>query len=173
MKTPDEHAKAHDGFFAAFPDLKPEVEASFSFGPEWVVVSTSGTATHRGDLGALKATQKKVNLTYAELAHLENGKITETWGYSNNLDLLAQLSACSPRPSPASRPRSTRALPMYPIPTMRPRKSRAGAVGAGDCLLRSEGGSLAELVRSHPRGERIPWFRGRGHGAGDEDVARR
>lgn len=115
MKTPEEHAKAHDGFFAAFPDLKPKLDDSFAFGPEWVVVSMSAKATHKGDLGPLKATNKKVNLTYAELVHFQDGKIAETWGYSNNLDLLAQLGMFTP-PEPTESSAGYESPPDVPDP---------------------------------------------------------
>jgi predicted ester cyclase len=96
MKTAEEHQASQEAFFGAFPDLKPKIDQSFAFGPDWVVASSRGKATHKGDLGDLKATGKKVNLAYAELVRLEEGKIAETWGYWNNLDLLAQLGVFTP-----------------------------------------------------------------------------
>jgi predicted ester cyclase len=96
MKTPEEHKASQEMFFAAFPDLKPKLEQTVALGPDWVVATMRGKATHKGDLGPLKATNKKVNLAYSELVRLEEGKIAETWGYWNNLDLLAQLGVFTP-----------------------------------------------------------------------------
>jgi hypothetical protein len=59
-------------------------------------VVSRGKATHKGDLGPLEASNKKVKLAYAEMVRLEEGKIAEMWGYWNNLDLLAQLGAFTP-----------------------------------------------------------------------------
>lgn len=91
VKTDEEHEKSSAAFYGAFPDLKPKLDQQFAFGTDWAVFTMKGKATHKGDFGPLKATNKKVNLQYSELVRYEGGKIAESWGYYNNLDLLAQL----------------------------------------------------------------------------------
>ena len=62
LKTPEEHEKSSAAFFAAFPDLKTKAEDVKSFGPDWVVTFMHGKGTHKGDLGPIKATKKKVDM---------------------------------------------------------------------------------------------------------------
>ncbi len=101
ISTPAEHKAGHDAFFAAFPDMKLGVEDVFSFGKDWVVVFAHAKGTHKGDLGGLKATKKKVDMGYAELGRLEGGKLAESWSYSNGLELLADLGLFAPPTKPA------------------------------------------------------------------------
>jgi steroid delta-isomerase-like uncharacterized protein len=96
MKTPEEHKKSQEMFFGAFPDMKPKVDQSAAFGKDWAVITMKGKATHKGDMGPLKATNKKVTLQYSELVRFEEGKIAESWGYYNGLDTLAQLGVFTP-----------------------------------------------------------------------------
>jgi len=91
LKTAAEHEASQAMFYGAFPDLRPRVEDVVAFGPDWAVTFVRGKATHKGDLGPITATKKKVTLSYSEVVQLEGGKIKETWGYTNGLDMLAQL----------------------------------------------------------------------------------
>lgn len=104
ITTPQEHEAGHNAFFAAFPDMKLAVEDVSSFGASWVVIFAHAKGTHKGDLGPLKATKKKVDLGYAELARLDGGKIAESWSYSNGLEMLADLGLFAPAPVVALAP---------------------------------------------------------------------
>lgn len=102
IDKPADHAAAHDMFVAAFPDLSTPVEDVVSFGAGWVVVYAHAKGTHKGDLGGLKATKKKIDLSYSEVMRIDGGKIAEAWGYSNGLELLAELGVfTAPAQAPA------------------------------------------------------------------------
>ena len=68
------------------------------------------------------ATKKKVALTYSEVVHLEGGKIKETWGYTNNLDMLAQLGLFQ---APKVEKGKGEAIPDVPAPPDEPKKEEA------------------------------------------------
>lgn len=91
IDTPEGHKAMHDGLVAAFPDVKIKGEDITSFGNGWVVSYAHIKGTHKGKLGSLEATKKKVDLSYSEVARLDGGKIAESWGYSNGLEMLADL----------------------------------------------------------------------------------
>jgi hypothetical protein len=99
MSTPEEHEAATKAFSAAFPDMKGKSVDVVAFG-DWVVVHGLLQGTHKGDLGPLAATKKKVKLDHSAVMRLEDTKIAEMWGYSNHLQLLAQIGAFElPKPA--------------------------------------------------------------------------
>ncbi|HET6583007.1 MAG TPA: ester cyclase [Nannocystaceae bacterium] len=100
LKTTAEHEAGSAMFFTAFPDLRAKPQDVISFGPDWVVTFMHAKGTHKGDMGPIKATKKKVNLAYSEVARLDGGKIAETWGYTNSLDMMAQLGLFTAPPKP-------------------------------------------------------------------------
>jgi predicted ester cyclase len=102
ITTAEEHEAGHKAFFAAFPDMRLSIADVSSFGAGWVVVFAHAKGTHKGELGSLPPTKKKVDFGYAELARLDGGKIAESWSYSNGLELLAQLGLFAP-PEPTVR----------------------------------------------------------------------
>lgn len=147
LKTPEEHQASHDAFFGAFPDLKPKLEENVAFGPDWVLTLAKGKATHKGDLGPLKATKKKVALTYSEVVHLEGGKIKETWGYTNNLDMLAQLGLFQ---APKVEKGKGEAIPDVPAEPDEPKKEE----GAKDEPAKEE--AKAEKKKPAPKTTEAP-----------------
>lgn len=91
VATPEEHQAASDAFFAAFPDLKMKDSEAVSFGNGWVVTFGRSKGTHKGTFGAIEPTKKKIDVFFSELGRVQDGKLVESWGYGNNLQLLAQL----------------------------------------------------------------------------------
>ncbi len=96
LKTAEEHKASQEMFYGAFPDAKTKLDQAVAFGPEWVAVTMKGKGTHKGDMGPIKATNKKVDLAFSEIVRFEDGKIAESWGYHNNLDMMAQLGLFTP-----------------------------------------------------------------------------
>ncbi|MBX7084488.1 MAG: ester cyclase [Nannocystaceae bacterium] len=91
-----QHQAMHDAFFAAFPDMRVKLTDVTSFGAGWAVALVTMKGTHKADLGGMKATGKKVELAMTELVRLQDGKIAETWMYSNHLQLLAAVGMFTP-----------------------------------------------------------------------------
>ncbi len=102
MTTAEQHRQGHDAFFTAFPDAKVTVQDAVSFGPDWVVSFARVRGTHRGPLGAMPASNRKVEVAMSELLRLSAGKVAETWSYANGLQLLAAIGAFqAPAPNAA------------------------------------------------------------------------
>ena len=103
IDKPEDHKAMHEAFMAAFPDMKMSVDEVVSFGAGWVVVFAHAKGTHKGDLGPMKATKKKVDLAYGEVMRMDAGKIAESWGYTNGLEMLAELGLfTAPVPAPVA-----------------------------------------------------------------------
>ena len=99
----EQHKASQESFYGAFPDVKIEVIDNLSFGPDWVATFASAKGTHKGDMGPLKATNKAVDLHYSALHRFENGKIKESWGFTNGLEMLAALGLFEAKPKVAAK----------------------------------------------------------------------
>jgi predicted ester cyclase len=75
-----ENEKALKGLFAAFPDAKTTETHHFASG-DYVVVEGRLTGTHKGPLGPMKATNKPIDLAYAEVFKIKGGKVVELWRF--------------------------------------------------------------------------------------------
>ena len=73
-----------------FPDMAFEVEHAFAAG-DYVVVLYTMTATHKGDMGPIKATGKSVTLHGADVIRMEGDKLKHVDSFSNFLELADQL----------------------------------------------------------------------------------
>ncbi len=85
-----------------FPDLKYQIDDLVAEGNK-VAVRFSGGGTHKGDLdgpvGIVSATNREVTWRGIMVFEFINGKIIESNGITNNMELMQQLRAV-PLPNP-------------------------------------------------------------------------
>jgi steroid delta-isomerase-like uncharacterized protein len=77
-------------FRGGFPDLNFEIKDLIA-ADDRVVVRITVTGTHESDFMNMPATGKKVSYNVIDIFRLSNGKITEHWGISDNLEMMTQL----------------------------------------------------------------------------------
>ena len=98
---PAEFKQLHQGFCAAFPDIRIEVVRTVSEG-ELVAVHCHCTGTHRGDGLGVAPTDKPIDMWGMGIARIVDGKILEAWNSFDFLtlyqqvDMLPQLSPAAP-----------------------------------------------------------------------------
>ncbi len=126
--TPAEHQAESEAIFAAFPDLKLKDSDAVSFGAGWVVTFGQLKGTHKGKFGAIEPTKKKVDVFFSEVSRMQDGKLAESWGYANHLQLLAQLGVFTAPPAGAPKPASDAAK--KPAPAAAPPTPAAAPGGA-------------------------------------------
>ena len=51
------------------------------------------TGTHRGDMAGIPATGKSVEFDCTDIIRVEDGKVAEHWGTTDNLALMRQIGA--------------------------------------------------------------------------------
>jgi steroid delta-isomerase-like uncharacterized protein len=78
------------GLRAAFPDIQVTVEDIVAEGDRVAVYATV-RGTHRGTFQGAAPTGKQGTVSGCELIRIENGKMIEHWGGTDNLALLQQL----------------------------------------------------------------------------------
>lgn len=78
------------GFMQAFPDLNFRIDDIVAEGDR-VVTRMTARATHLGDYMGLPRTGKKINCAVLGIARLENGKIVEHWGVTDELAMMQQI----------------------------------------------------------------------------------
>lgn len=82
--------------YRMFPDLKNHVDDLVAEGNK-VAVRFSGGGTHKGDLvgpvGLVPATNRKVTWRGIMIFEFRDGKIIESNGITNNMELMQQLGA--------------------------------------------------------------------------------
>ena len=83
-KGPEGFKEAIENWFRAFPDTKNTIEDEISEGNKVVVRGTT-TGTHTGELKfpampkAIPPTGKRIELSFASIAYMADGKIVENW----------------------------------------------------------------------------------------------
>ncbi|MFF2031157.1 ester cyclase [Arthrobacter sp. NPDC058192] len=78
---------------SAFPDIKvKEFEPTLSDG-NLEACHVVLTGTHRGDLGGIPASGKSVEFDCTDIIRVEDGKVAEHWGTTDNLSLMQQIGA--------------------------------------------------------------------------------
>jgi steroid delta-isomerase-like uncharacterized protein len=87
--------KSLAALWKAFPDAKIDVPRLWAAGA-YVAAEGKLTGTHSGPLGGLPKTGKKVEMEYAEIFKLEDGKITEMWRFWNQAAMAKQLGLGGP-----------------------------------------------------------------------------
>jgi predicted ester cyclase len=84
-----------EGFLAAFPDIRFEVEDVFGEG-DLVTFRAKIHATHEGEFAGVSATGKRVRVSLIDVVRVEGGKFVEHWGGPDTHGLLGQLGAYKP-----------------------------------------------------------------------------
>ncbi len=79
----------------AFPDYHEKIEELISSGDR-VVARMTNSGTHKGPLPIAPATGKSFEVVDIAICRIEDGKIAEQWGLSDNLSLLLQLGLIQP-----------------------------------------------------------------------------
>lgn len=74
----------------AFPDLHFAIE-DLIVGPESVVIRTTMTGTHDGDLFGIPPTHRKVRVMQIQIERVKDGRIVEHWRVTDELTLMRQL----------------------------------------------------------------------------------
>jgi steroid delta-isomerase-like uncharacterized protein len=75
---------------AAFPDRNLTIDDVVAEGDR-VVVRTTLSGTHQGEMQGIPATGKAVNQPSVSIFRLANGKIVEGWFATDNLSMMQQL----------------------------------------------------------------------------------
>jgi steroid delta-isomerase-like uncharacterized protein len=82
--------QAFNLYFAAFPDLRLELEQVITSG-DHLVARWRATGTHKGDYKGIAPTNRQINVRGCNVHEIRNGRFTKTLGYSNELILMQQL----------------------------------------------------------------------------------
>lgn len=76
----------------AFPDLRATVEDLIAEGDK-VVARVVFRGTHSGDFQGIPATGKQVSVKAIDILRIEDGKIVERWGLTDQVSMMQQLGA--------------------------------------------------------------------------------
>jgi steroid delta-isomerase-like uncharacterized protein len=77
----------------AFPDIRVKtIEASVADG-KMEACHVILTGTHRGEMAGIAATGKSVEFGGTDIIRVEDGKVAEHWGTTDNLRLMQQIGA--------------------------------------------------------------------------------
>jgi predicted ester cyclase len=82
-------------FLTGFPDVKVTASETYAAG-DWVAAIGKMEGTHTGDMGKLKKTGKKVNLDFAEIALIKDGKVSQLWRFRSGMQSAMQLGLMKP-----------------------------------------------------------------------------
>ena len=78
---------------SAFPDIKvKEITPSLSAG-NLEACHVVLTGTHRGELAGIPATGKSVEFDCTDIIRVEDGKVAEQWGTTDNMSIMRQIGA--------------------------------------------------------------------------------
>lgn len=72
-----------------------EIDQLLAF-DDYVVARWTQTGTHVGRMGQIEPTNQTVTITGIEIDRFEDGKLAETWGEVNLLNMLVQIGEVSP-----------------------------------------------------------------------------
>lgn len=87
--------KGLEMFVTAFPDVKIEPTTTFAAG-DYVVELGTLTGTNKGPMGPMKATNKPIKSSYAEIMKIQDGKIATLWRFRNGMVTATQLGLMGP-----------------------------------------------------------------------------
>lgn len=99
VKGKAEGAKFMKTLTTAFPDMKLEVKNAWPIG-DYAVVEYVLSATHKGQLGDVKPTNRKVSFSAVDVVKVKGGKIVRGWTYSSGIELMTQLGLFEPGAPP-------------------------------------------------------------------------
>src|SRR5512141_779886 len=78
---------------SAFPDIKvKEIQPSLSAG-NMEACHVVLTGTHRGELAGIPATGKSVEFDCTDIIRVDDGKVAEHWGTTDNMSIMRQIGA--------------------------------------------------------------------------------
>lgn len=80
----------HGWLISALPDFQITIEDLLAEGDK-VMVRWTGRGTHQGELLGVPPTGKQVTVSGINVMRIEDGKIVERWGITDDLDMLHQL----------------------------------------------------------------------------------
>lgn len=86
----DEVKNIVGSFMNAFPDLRWKIDDIVAEGDR-VVTRMTAQATNTGSYMGLPATGKKITCAVMGIARVDDGKIAEHWGVTDELAMMAQL----------------------------------------------------------------------------------
>lgn len=86
----DEVKNIVGSFMNAFPDLRWKIDDIVAEGDR-VVTRMTAQATNTGSYMGLPATGKKISCAVMGIARVDDGKIAEHWGVTDELAMMAQL----------------------------------------------------------------------------------
>ena len=89
-RGPESERKRVNLYRAAFPDLRLAIENIISEG-DTVMARWYCSATHKGELGGIAPTGKRIAITGISVARLSNGKLAEQWVQWDALGMMQQL----------------------------------------------------------------------------------
>lgn len=92
-------------FLEAFPDFAIRVNEAIADG-DLVVTRYTATGTHEGAWLGIEPTNTVVEYTGMQIFRIECGKIAESWGEANHLNLLRQLGGLPEITPPEATPTS-------------------------------------------------------------------
>jgi steroid delta-isomerase-like uncharacterized protein len=79
----------------AIPDMQVKLEDMIAEGDK-VACRWTATGTHKDEFMGVPATNKQITLTGIHIDRIANGKVVETWNYSDMLGVMQQLGAIPP-----------------------------------------------------------------------------
>jgi steroid delta-isomerase-like uncharacterized protein/uncharacterized protein (TIGR02246 family) len=103
----EEAKKFFKAVTTAFPDAKFDVKRAWGLG-DYVIAEYELTGTHKGALGQIKPTNRKVAIEGVDVMKMKGGKLSRAWTYTNGLQLMTQLGMFEPGapPKDASAPKA-------------------------------------------------------------------
>jgi predicted ester cyclase len=78
---------------SAFPDIKVKEFAPSMSAGNMEACHVVLTGTHRGELAGIPATGKSVEFDCTDIIRVENGRVAEHWGTTDNMALMQQIGA--------------------------------------------------------------------------------
>jgi steroid delta-isomerase-like uncharacterized protein len=90
VKGLQDYNEFNKGLRTAFPDFHVVIDESVAEG-DLAAFRFTCTGTHQGDLMGIPATGKRVEFTGSVFIRVENGKIAESWNFSDWLGMLQQI----------------------------------------------------------------------------------
>jgi len=87
-------------YFAAFPDLRVELDDEIAAGDR-VVIRYTWTGTHRGPFAGVAATGQPVRVAGQSIFRVADDRVAEEWHQDDTLGLLQQLGVV-PQPTAAA-----------------------------------------------------------------------
>src|SRR5438552_14122867 len=88
----EEYRRSASDLYTAFPDLRHTIEDQIAEGDR-VVVRLTARGTHRGPLGTLPATGRRMAVAETAIFLLDGNRIAEQWPQVDALGMLQQLGA--------------------------------------------------------------------------------